>query len=137
MTEQERFEQSVAARLLYPARFTKVGENPILGWTAAKDTDYVNHNIQEHWETWQAATAQVPQGCVVVKPALDSKAKAKMIGEYTFKADAICPDCVGDGCDLCNHGSRDVDVYVPWTTIKQIYKDGVSCMIKAAQENNQ
>lgn len=64
MTEQERFEQSVAARL-HPARFTKVGENPLLGWNGAKDSDYVNIEMQQHWTTWQAATAQVPESCVL------------------------------------------------------------------------
>lgn len=65
-SEQERFEQSIAT-ILYPARFTKVGENPILGWNVAKDTDYISHEMQLAWTTWQAATAQaVPEGYVVV-----------------------------------------------------------------------
>lgn len=117
MSEQERFEQSVAARL-HPARFTKVGENPILGWNGAKDTDYVSHEMQLAWTTWQAATAQaVPEGYVVVKPALDSTAKYKMIGEYTFSMN-----------------DTDTLIPVPWSMIKQIYKGGIECMIQAAQE---
>ena len=106
MTEQERFEQSIAT-ILYPARFTKVGENPLLGWNGAKDSDYVSHEMQLAWTTWQAAKTQVvPKGCVIV-PVEPTGAMVKA-GSWNDHAHSL-PD---------NH-------------VIEIYKD----MIQAAQED--
>lgn len=63
MTEQERFEASIATRI-HPVNFTKVNDLPILGWNGAKPNDYVDPKIQQHWITWQAA--QQKEGFVLV-----------------------------------------------------------------------
>lgn len=116
MTERERFERYKAAeRGIEYERFKLIRD-------IHEETYGVRYHqltqIVSDWKLWQVATAQaVPEGFVVVKPALDSAAKYEMIGEYTFRVN-----------------DTDTFITVPWSMIKQIYKDGVECMTKAAQE---
>lgn len=80
-------------------------------------------------EYLKVQAAQQKEGYVFVKPQLDSDAKAKMIGEYNVPVSSVCPDCIGEGCCECNNdGTTIQNVIVPWTTVKQIYKDGIFFM---------
>lgn len=129
MTEQEQFEAWFSTHPDFKVLAGMFG-NP---FSRKADGSYWLSVVRTASDAWQAA--QQKEGYVFVKPQLDSDVKAKMIGEYNVPASSICPDCTGEGCCECNNtGTISQNVTVSWTTVKQIYRDGIFFMAQAAQE---
>lgn len=127
MTEQERFEASIATRI-HPVNFTKVNDLPILGWNGAKPNDYVDPKIQQHWITWQAA--QQKEGYVLVPVELTYK-QALSVARSDFDA----------GANIFNHEHRHLsnddkaEIKGRWIGSKAFtIQDQYMALIKAAQE---
>jgi hypothetical protein len=56
------------------------------------------------------------------RPLITNEMKAECIGEFEIPLPVMCNECEGTGCDDCDDGERILNVNVPWTMMKDIYK---------------
>ena len=102
----------------------------------AEIEEWISKNSYDHdLLDWIIATDKLRELLVdyALVPRVPSvEMKVKLMGEFTIPTIRTCPDCDGQGCEICGDvGALTSSVDVPWVTIKEIYK-----AIVAAAEND-